>query len=80
MLVTKQFMIPIDFHSMEENTMEVNGYRQLFGYQDSSKYNRLCSTEVRNPHRRCVNNDRIEPSLKYNFTPLLEKKVLWGSI
>ncbi len=28
--------IAIDFHSMGgKNTMEVNGYRQLFGYQHS---------------------------------------------
>ncbi len=33
MFVTKQFTVPIDFHSMgEKNTMEVNGCRQLFGY------------------------------------------------
>ncbi len=34
-----------DFHSMEKNTMEVNGYQQLFGYQHSSKYLLLCSAE-----------------------------------
>ncbi len=32
MLVTKQLTVAIDFHSMEKNTMEVNGCRQLFGY------------------------------------------------
>ncbi len=31
MLVTKQLMVAIDFYSMEKNTMEVNGYRQLEG-------------------------------------------------
>ncbi len=33
MLVTKQLMGPIDFHSIFFLTMEVNGYQQLFGYQ-----------------------------------------------
>ncbi len=33
MLVNTQFTVAIDFHSMEKNTMEVNGYRKLFGYQ-----------------------------------------------
>ncbi len=33
------------WHSMGKNTKEVNGYRQLFGYQQSSKYLLLCSTE-----------------------------------
>ncbi len=28
MWVAKQFLVAIDFHSMEENTMEVNGYQQ----------------------------------------------------
>ncbi len=28
MLVTKQLTVAIDFHSMEENSMEVNGYHQ----------------------------------------------------
>ncbi len=40
-------MGPIDFHWMDKNTMEVNGYRQLFGYQHSSKYIILCLTEER---------------------------------
>ncbi len=30
MLVTKQLMVAIDFYSMDEYSMEVNGYRQLF--------------------------------------------------
>ncbi len=37
MLITKQ-LVPIDFHGMKTNTMEVNGDHQLFGYQHSSKY------------------------------------------
>ncbi len=36
--VTKQVTAAIDFHSMGKNTMEVNGYQQMFGYQHSSKY------------------------------------------
>ncbi len=32
MLVTKQLLVAIDFHSMEKNTIEVSGYQQLFGY------------------------------------------------
>ncbi len=38
MLATKQLTVAIDFHSEERNTMEVNGYRQLSGYQHYSKY------------------------------------------
>ncbi len=41
MSVSKQFMVVKDFHSKEKrNTMEVNGYRQLFGYQHSLVLNR----------------------------------------
>ncbi len=29
--------LPVDFHSRERNTMEVNGYHQQFNYQSSSK-------------------------------------------
>ncbi len=36
MLETEQLAVAIDFHSMEINTIEVNGYRQLFGNQYSS--------------------------------------------
>ncbi len=36
MLETEQLTVAIDFHSMEINTIEVNGYRQLFGNQYSS--------------------------------------------
>ncbi len=35
MLVTKQLTVAIDFHSMENNTMEVNGYRQLIGLEQT---------------------------------------------
>ncbi len=31
MLVTKQLTVAIDFHSIFFYTIEVNGYRQLFG-------------------------------------------------
>ncbi len=34
---TKQ-LVPIEFHSREINTMDVNGDHQLFDYQHSSKY------------------------------------------
>jgi len=45
MLVTRQLKEPIDFH-----TMDVNGYRQLFGYQHSLKYLFLCVTEKQETH------------------------------
>ncbi len=33
-ILKKQLAVAIDFYSMEKkNIMEVNGYRQLFGYQ-----------------------------------------------
>ncbi len=38
MLVTKQLIVAIHFHIIIFHTIEVNGYRQLFGYQHSSKY------------------------------------------
>ncbi len=44
MLVTKQLPVAIDFHIIFLHTMEVNGYRQLFGYQQFFKVS-LCSTE-----------------------------------
>ncbi len=31
-------MVIIDSHAMEKNAMEVNGYRQLFGYQHFQKF------------------------------------------
>ncbi len=31
MLVTKQLLVAIDFHSIFLPVMEVNGYQQLFG-------------------------------------------------
>ncbi len=37
-LVAKQLTVAIDFHNMKKNTMEVNGYLQIFGYQHSFKY------------------------------------------
>ncbi len=37
MLPTEQQLLEIDFHSTEKNTMQANGYRQLFDYKDSSK-------------------------------------------
>ncbi len=50
MLVTKQLTVTNIFHSMGENTMEVNGYHQLSGYQNSSKYLILFSAEERNSY------------------------------
>jgi len=44
-MVAIQFAAAIDFHSMEKNTTEVNGYRQLFDYQHSSKYLLFSSIE-----------------------------------
>ncbi len=44
MLVTKQLTVATDVHSMEENTIEVNGCQQ-FTYQHSSEYPPLCSEE-----------------------------------
>ncbi len=35
MLVTKQLTVAIDFYSMENNTMEVNGYHQLIGLEQT---------------------------------------------
>ncbi len=45
MLAAKQLTVAIDFHCIEKSTLEVNGYRQLFGYQLPSKCLILCSTE-----------------------------------
>ncbi len=36
---------------MQNYTMEVNGYRQLFGYEHSSNYLLKCSAEERNSYR-----------------------------
>ncbi len=36
MLVSRQFPVATDFHSMEKKKLEVNGYRQLFAYQHYS--------------------------------------------
>uniref|UniRef100_A0A8C1ICM4 Palmitoyltransferase n=1 Tax=Cyprinus carpio TaxID=7962 RepID=A0A8C1ICM4_CYPCA len=46
-LVTKQLTVAIGLHGI----MEVNGYRQLFGYQHSSNHLLLCSTEKRKSYR-----------------------------
>ena len=43
--------LAIDFHSIFFPTMEVNGFRQLSGYQHSSKYLLFTSTEERNSYR-----------------------------
>ncbi len=51
MLVTKQLTVATDFHSIFPHTMEVNGYRQLFGYQHSSKYLILCSAAEKDSYR-----------------------------
>jgi len=42
MLVTRQLMLAVDFHSRGKNTMEVNEPHQLFGYQHSLKYIFFC--------------------------------------
>ncbi len=48
MLVIKQLMVSIEFHSISFRTMEVNGDKQL---KYSSKYLLLWSTEERNLYR-----------------------------
>jgi len=57
MLVINQLTAPIDFHSRNKNSMEINGLHQLFGYWYSSKYH-PCSAEERN-WWRWVNDERI---------------------
>jgi len=48
----KQLLAPIALHSMKEkSTMEVNGQQKLFGWENSSKYLLLCSTEQRNSYK-----------------------------
>ncbi len=32
MWVTKQLLVAIDFHGIFLHAMEINGYRQMFGY------------------------------------------------
>jgi len=51
MFVTNQLMDPIDFNSMEINTMDVNVVLQLIGFRHSSKYLVLCSAKERNSFR-----------------------------
>ncbi len=41
-------MCVVDFNGVDKNNMEVNRDQKLFGYQHSSKYLLLCSTEERN--------------------------------
>ncbi len=48
MLVTKHLTVAIDFHNIYFYTVEVNGYRQQFGYTSSSNDLLLCLTEDRN--------------------------------
>ncbi len=65
-------LVPTDFYSMGKNTMKVNGYRQLFGYQHSSKYLLLCSKEERNSYRfgtmwGWVSDDNLDFWLNYAF-------------
>ncbi len=53
MVIAKQLTVAIDFHSSPApHTMEVNGYRQLFGYHNCSKYLLLCSTEEIQKNRK----------------------------
>ncbi len=52
MLITKQLMVAIDsIIYFFLHTMEVNGYRQLFGYQHASKYLLLFSKETVNSYK-----------------------------
>ncbi len=44
MLGTKQLLLTTNLHSRKKNTMEINGYQQLFGTQHSLKY-LLCWTD-----------------------------------
>jgi len=48
MLVSRHLIVAIDFHCRKEDTVEVNGYRQLSSYQPSLKYIILCSAEEKN--------------------------------
>ncbi len=43
MFTQKLFLVLIDLHSRDRNTMEVNGEHQLLDYKNSSKYIFLCS-------------------------------------
>ncbi len=53
LLVTKQLTVATDFHSLGKNKTKWKSmaYRQLSGYQFSSKYILLSSTEERNSYR-----------------------------
>ncbi len=48
MLAIKHSPVAIDFHSVEKNTVEVNDYRQLFGWQHSSKYHFCIQIQIWN--------------------------------
>ncbi len=79
MLVTKQLLAAIDFYSIFFQTMQVNGYQQLFYYQDSSQYFLFCSTEEWNvfrlgtepTHRRQI----LYTPMKYLHTVILHLNI-----
>ncbi len=80
MCVTEQLTVAIDFNSTEKNTMEVNGYKKLFGCQHSSNYLLLCSTEDRNSYRfgnnmRVVNDDTFSFWVNYPFKVGMKSKM-----
>ncbi len=50
MLIIKQLTVATDFHSIFFHNTEVNGYRQLFGNKNYSKFLLLCSTEETNSY------------------------------
>ncbi len=71
MLVIKQLMVPIDFHSTSFPTMENNGDQQLFGFSKFFKisvfnlrkklidvWNDMRVSKLQNQHF-CVNIDRF---------------------
>ncbi len=72
-------MEPIDFHSMDKNTMEVNGYRQLFGYQHSSKYLLLCLTEERVNYDGIFQLNQVVPWWN-PLTSIVWIKIQWKSM
>ncbi len=66
MLVIKQLMVPIDFHSIYFSTMEVNGNQQLFG---SSTFFKI-SSFVLNIRKKCIqfwNEMRVSKWRKFHF-------------
>ncbi len=44
--ITKELLVAIDVHSMGKNTIEVNGYQQLFGSAEESNSYRFETTWV----------------------------------